>query len=276
MIPKISVITVQNRFGGVDITWSALKRQTFKSFEWVFCDTLYEERKEAVKAYTKEDKRVQHIKQRPKDSLARTWLAHAENQGVRQSKGELIVFLQDYIHIRPDALEKFWIQYTSNNKSMITGVGNQYSNPGKEDIANLEGLITIFKEPFEKQPTQICWQDPRMRTDMGSFYECFFQDIEFNYCAIPRKAFEEIGGLDESMDYIGHAWDNVHAAGRMQMVGYTPFIDQSNESFSVNNDAWSKSSAKTPENSAAVSKYCKDSLTKMMNGELPIKLPYLD
>lgn len=274
MIPKISVITVSNRFGGVDINYSALKRQTFKDWEWVFCDTLYEERKEAVQTYTKKDGRVRHIRQRAKDPLARTWLNHAENQGIRESKGELVVFLQDYIHIQPDALEKFWLQYSANNKCMITGVGHQYGNPGKNDLGDLEGLITVFKEPFERQPTQIVWQDPRMRTDLGSFYECFANDIEANYCAISRKMLYEIGGMDESMDYIGHAWDNVSMAVRGFMLGYTPYIDQSNESFSVNHDSFFEHKVKD-ENWQEVANYCNQRLTDIKNGRLPINLGYL-
>src|SRR5690348_16996421 len=95
--PKISCITVTNRYGGIDINWSSLRRQTFTDWEWILCDTLYEERKEAVDNYT-HDIRVRHIRQESKRDGAKTWLAHAENQAIKEAKGDLIVFLQDYIH----------------------------------------------------------------------------------------------------------------------------------------------------------------------------------
>ncbi len=273
MRPKISVITVQNRFGGVDITWSALKRQTFKSFEWVFCDTLYEERKEAVKTYTKGDKRVSHIKQESKDSLARTWLAHAENQGVRQSKGELIVFLQDYIHIRPDALEKFWLQYENNPDHFVSGVGHQYVCPS---VVNQEGLISVFDTPYTVQPTTIVWQDPRLRKDLGSYYESRPEDWEMNYCMAPRKMLYDVGGCDESYDIVGHAFDNVSIAMRAYSLGYKPYLDQSNESFSINNDSFDKSPLKTQEDFMRIATYHQQRMKDIIDGKIPLKMSYLD
>jgi len=88
-------------------------------------------------------KEFEHVKQRSKDSLARTWLNHAENQGVRESKGELIVFLQDYIHIKPDALEKFGYNISQNPRIFVSGVGHQYVCPLPTD---LKGLIYCLRE----------------------------------------------------------------------------------------------------------------------------------
>ncbi len=270
---KISVITVTNRYGGIDINYSALRRQTFKDWEWILCDTLYEERKEAVKAYTKEDPRVQHIRQATKDSLARTWLAHAENQGVRQSKGELIVFLQDYIHIRPDALEKFWLQYENNPTHFVSGVGHQYLCP---PVVNEAGLITVFDKPYTIQPTTIVWQDPRLRKDLGSYYESRPEDWEVNYAMCSRKMLYDIGGMDETYDYVGHAFDNVSASFRAFSLGYKPFLDQSNESFSLNNDSFDKSPLKTEEDFLRIANYHQQRMKDIVTGKVPLKMGYLD
>lgn len=269
----ISVITVTNRAGGIDINYSALKRQTFKDWEWVLVDTLYEERKEAVKIYTKEDKRVRHVKQRTKEALARTWLNHAENQGIRESKGELIVFLQDYIHIKPDALEKFYLQYKANPKHFVSGVGHQYQCP---EVKDLKGLITVFDKPFETQPTTIVWQDPRLRKDLGSYYECKPEDWEANYCMAPRQMLLDVGGFDEEYDYQGHAFDNCSVAFRAYALGYKPYLDQSNESFSINNDSFSKSELKTQEDFMRIATFHQNRMKDIVDGKYPLRMPYLD
>ena len=269
----ISVITVSNRYGGVDVNYSVLKRQTFKDWEWIFCDTLYEERKEAVKTYTKEDKRVRHVKQRPKVALARTWLNHAENQGIRESKGELIVLLQDYIHIKPDALEKFWLQYQSDPKMFVSGVGHQYQCPPLYDP---KGLITVFEKPFERQPEIVVWQDPRLRKDIGSFYECRPEDWEANYCMAPRQMFYDVGGFDEEYDYQGHAFDNCSVAFRVYALGYKPYLDQSNESFSLNNDSFSKEKLKTEEDFIRIATFHQNRMKDIVEGRYPLKYPFLD
>lgn len=273
--PKISVITVTNRYGGIDINWSSLRRQTLKEFEWIINDTLYEERKEAVRSYTQNDGRVQHVSQGRKDDAAKTWLNHAENEAIAQAQGELIVLLQDYIHIAPTALEKFWYQYLDNPKRMVTGVGHQYGKPGKEDIVDPQGLITVFSKPFEQVPTEVVWQDPRMRSDQGSFYPCMPNDIEFNYCAIPMQAFIDIGGCDESYDYVGHAWDNCSVAQRAFIVGYEPYIDQSNESKSIRHDDFFDTKVKVHD-WQAIATYHNKKMEDIKNGKIPLRYSYLD
>lgn len=273
--PDISCVTITNRPGGVDITWSSLRRQTYENFEWVYCDTLYAGRKMALQEYTKNDPRVVHIQQSPKGSGAKTWLAHAENQGVRQARGELIVFLQDYIHIEPDALIKFWLQYRSNPKCFVSGVGNQYGKPGVEDVVDKEGMITIFKEPFEKKPEFIVWYDPRIRNDMGSFYKCMPQDWEVNFAACPAEMMYDVGGFDEEYDNIGFAWDNVSVAQRAFALGYEPYLDQSNQSFTVHHEKFFSTGVKY-DNWQDVAHYHDEKMKKVLKGEIPIKYPYLD
>ncbi len=268
----ISVIQVTNRFGGFDILWSSLRRQTFKDWELIYCDTLHDIRALAVKEYTKDDPRVVHFKQTPKDPEAKTWLAHAENQAIKQVKGELIVFLQDFIFIKPDALEKFWLQYNNDKNCFVSGVGHQYQS---EPVTNPNGLITVFSKPQTQLPQQIVWQDPRLRKDLGSFYECKPEDWEINFAMCPRKMLFDIGGMDESYDYVGFAFDNVSAAFRGYALGYKPYLDQSNESFSINSDAWAKSPAKTQQNFIDIATYHQRKMKQIVDGEIDINLGYL-
>mgnify|MGYP001616049474 CR=1 FL=1 len=276
MKPKISVVQVTNRYGGFDVIYNTLKRQTFKDWELIYYDTICDKRRDAVQAYCKGDPRVKHYQQPPKDPKAKTWLAHAENGAIKHATGDLVVFLQDFIYIQADALEKYWLQYQTNPKFLVTGVGHQYGSPGKADIADLNGLTTLFSTPFRGLPIGVVWQDPRMRTDLGSFYPCQPADIEFNFCAVPRQALLDVGGCDEEYDYIGFAFDNCSVAERAFILGYQPYIDQSNESFSINSDAWSKSSAKTDDNFIAIATFHQNRINDIKHGKYPVKLPYLD
>ncbi len=270
----ISVITVTNRQGGIDINWSSLRRQTHTDFEWILLDTLYDKRHDELIKYTKGDKRVKHLRQSPKDPKAKTWLNHAENEAIRHSSGELIVFLQDYIHIEPDALEKFWFQYQKDPMSMVTGVGHQYGKPGKEDIVNPNGMITLFKEPFEGTPEVIVWNDPRINSLPGTFPACPARYIEFNFCSVPRAMMYEIGGCDESLDYVGHAWDNVSVALRGEILGYKSYMDETNISKSVRHDDFFETHVKDND-WKKVAAFCEQKILDIKKGKLPVNLGYL-
>lgn len=272
-MPAISVLTPTCRPGGIDVNWYALNRQTFKDFEWVVCDTLFDKRKEILKDFTKDD-RVTHVPQSKKDPKAKTWLNHAENEAIRASSGELIVLLQDYIYIDPDALEKFWVQYQSNKKMMISGVGHQYAFPGKEEVVNPEGLITVFEKPFKGKPEGISWVDPRVRSDQGSFYPCSPNDIEFNFCALPRQALYDVGGCDEEYDYIGHAWDNCSVAMRAFHIGYEPFIDQSNITRSIQHDDFFDAHVKEHD-FKDIAVFHNKRMKDIFEGKHPLKYEYL-
>ncbi|GAG63016.1 unnamed protein product, partial [marine sediment metagenome] len=51
MKPKITVLTIIYRPGYIDSMVAALEAQTFREFEWVLVDDLYEQRKDLVKDY---------------------------------------------------------------------------------------------------------------------------------------------------------------------------------------------------------------------------------
>ena len=139
-------------------------------------------------------------------------LNRAYNELVRRAKGVLIVSWQDYTFAKPDALQKFYSHYQNNKKVVVGGVGNKYASDD-----------WIVKT----------WQDPRERDDIGSFYEVYPNDIEFNFCAIPKKGLYEIGGWDEGMDFLGFGMDGISIVHRLDMVGYKFYLDQTNKSFSL-------------------------------------------
>ena len=262
-----------NRYGGIDILWANMKRQTEQDFELVIVDALWKEREKEVKEYIN-DPRLKYIRQSDKKEGAHTNLAHADNEAFRACEGELIVCLQDYIWIPPNGLEKYWEAHKAyDGKILITGVGHQYDYPGVSEMTDPKGKITVFEKPYTRPPEAQCWGDPRMRMDLGTFYMCQPQDWEMNYCAIPRKVIHELGGMDEQYDFEGFAWDNVNIAVRADMLGYRAYIDQTNECKGFNHDGWWPNPLKV--NRVSPQKYHFQSLNDMVSGKRSIKLPYL-
>lgn len=132
------------------------------------------------------------------------------NTALKKAQGELVVSYQDKIWMHPTGLEKFWEAYKATGQC-VSGVGHIYQS------------LDEYGKPENR-----VWSDPRMRTDLGTFYECMPNDWELNYACAPLKAFYDIGGFNERMDeYYG--MDNVDVALRMDKKGWKFYLDQTNE-----------------------------------------------
>lgn len=141
------------------------------------------------------------------------WTLNREyNRAISVAKGELIVSWQDYTYAKPDALDKFWSHYENDKKTIVSGVGNKYQ---------------------DETWTVATWQDPRKRSDQGSYYPCYFSDIEANFASIPRDALYDVGGFDEAMDE-RYGMDAYSVLDRLNILGGWEFyLDQTNETFSL-------------------------------------------
>lgn len=214
---KISVVTPTIRKDGLSIVRDSLQKQTFRDFEWLIGSKFDPEIPEAV--WVVDDFRDGY------------WtLNRIYNKLFTVAQGELIVTWQDWIYANPDALEKFWNNYEKTH-AVISGVGDQY------ETTNRWG-----------RPTIKIWNDPRKTDKYGSFYECFPQDCEWNFAAIPKTLLVAIGGMDEGLDFLGYGGDQLQACARLDEMGAKFYLDQTNESFTVRHsrddfggqEAWDK------------------------------------
>jgi hypothetical protein len=201
----ISVITPTTRQGGIELLEKSLGRQTFKAFEWLISSPND----------IKSDMAI-NIQDPPKKT--KYWPLNAVyNNLVKKSHGELLVSYQDFIAIPPDALEKLWFYYQQNKKSCVTAIGDIYTS---------------------LSPDIKVWEDPRRVSRVGSsFLACLPAEIEFNFCSIPRSAWLEVGGADESLDFMGYDPVNINVIDRISLLGYETFKDCSLEVKGIKHEA---------------------------------------
>lgn len=223
----ISIVTVTNRYGGIDIMYNNLRKQTHKDFEWILCDELYDERKQEVADYVSGIK-LKHIKPRPKRDDCVWNLARAYNDALRVSEGDLVVVVDDYIWMQPGAILRFLEVSRDKGRAMITGVGHKAPYP---EVWNSKGKITIFKEPYRSTPQGIIEQDTRIdgRTHVEEVNHSFF---ELAYSAFPMSLVKEIGGFDEDTDtqYCGQ---DRNFALRCSLVGAPTYMDRANQNIGL-------------------------------------------
>lgn len=193
----ISVIFVTNRKGALEILHENLKRQTFKNFEVIIADDLHDER-----SYPEADYTVKHFKPRLKKDGDAWNLNKAYNDCLVRVQGELIVFLQDFIWIPSNGLERFWEIYELYPNDLVTGVGHKAK-------IGLEGISET---------------DERVFGDMGispgneSHYE-------FNWSSCPTS---KSVYLDEDMDKNYGGENQVFALGVQKKFNNKIWIDRSN------------------------------------------------
>lgn len=189
----------------LELTKRSLGHQIFRDFEWLACSPFP----------------VKEAKWLKDDFEGGFWsLNRAYNRLFKESKGELIVSLQDSIWIPPLGLQKFWEAYQSKgDKAIFSGVGDQYAK------------LDEYGKPIIK-----VWEDPRKTDKYGDFYRCVWNDCEWNWAAFSRKAIFDIGGTDEELDFRCRGCDQIEVCARWNAMDYKSYLDQTNESFTLRHD----------------------------------------
>ena len=195
---KISVISPTVRPELLAIVEKSLKRQTFQDYEWIVVAPLSFHK--AIKKVIEPDQLLEEPPKRVGDyyGLNKAW-----NTAFRAVNGKLIVNIVDGLELQVNTLEKLWRHYESNPKACISCIGHQYTD-------------------LDKPPV---WEDPRARTDLGSFYEVEHSEMEFCVASFPTQAVYDVGGIDESYD-VGAALGEKEMMMRMYEAGYKLYICQ--------------------------------------------------
>lgn len=227
--PLISVITLTNRPGSIDVTWGGLQRQTLEDFEWILCDELFDWRRDEVAAYVG-DRRLRHIPAPTRPGAL--WNLHKSyNEALRRCRGRFVVSLQDYIWIPDDGLHRFWEAYEQlGPRALVTGVSTLYELPRElgEDVQQPPGKISLFARPWEGRPTVMTRPDHRAGGE-GRFVEKPFWMWELNWGGAPLDTFYELGGFPEEHDDLFYSCDNASIAGCAAALGHRIWVDNANE-----------------------------------------------
>ena len=171
MNPKISVVFVTNRKDAYRFLATQLDKQTLpvEDYEVIVADDL--------RAADYDDGRVKWFKPRQK-SEGDVWnLNKAYNDCLDKVNGELIVFIQDFIWIPANGLQRFWDDYQLYPNAIITGVGHKAAD-GIEGISEVDdrmigepglhpGSFSHYELNWASCPADIA---PRFDEDMDTRY----------------------------------------------------------------------------------------------------------
>lgn len=112
-LPKVSVVLTTKRTGSLDIAKYCLVNQTFKDFEFLLVDELYEKRRGAVERYFNNSGiDLVHINASKEGHLKwRSWdftVNRSFNLALAYARGELLMNIGDFWVLSPTALEATW------------------------------------------------------------------------------------------------------------------------------------------------------------------------
>lgn len=188
---KISVICVTNRLGAVKFWNEQLEKQTFKDFQVIIADDNAQ--------FNVFDDKLTYFLPRKKNTDDVWNLNKAYNDCLDLATGELLVFLQDFIWIPANGLQRFWDLYEIYPDALITGCGHKYEK-------DLKTIVEI---------------DDRALGDK-KVVPCHWSQWEMNWSSCPAKLMPK---FDEEMDK--------HFGGENQYIAKTAgkqvYLDRLNE-----------------------------------------------
>lgn len=239
---KCAIFTPTQR-PGIDVTAFSIARQkTDCEIFWIVCDELFAERSHVFQQTVKPivNCETKHFYITKQEGNARN-LARAYNVAMdyaRDWEADCFISLQDYIWIPDDGVERFANMVRNVEQQgfhgIYTAITSISADPLDEEIHDLNGMFTIFKEPYNKRPTEIEWMDVRFRIPDSADYH-YVPEIEYetNWACIPRKAlYDERLYFDEAFDK-GEAYENQDYACCAKTHGYELLIDMKNQALSL-------------------------------------------
>lgn len=219
-MPKISVLTVSGRRLYQQTQVAALKTQTFKDFEWVFVDDLYDERKDEMAKLVDGAFPFTHLHQ--KDVVDYFAVGAGHNDGFVRCRGELIFFMIDYTALEAHCLEKHWKLYQQFPNAFFSG--SCYEVPFQPDqpptcaiLGAPNYRVNLFTSGYSR------WT--YIKDSLYSVQENGIQNWWGGRCdSAPTEALLQCNGMDERLDG-GHGYHDDDLAQRMHIAGYAYFID---------------------------------------------------
>lgn len=266
--PLVTIFTPTIREGFWNLMANNIAAQSYENIEWVIVDDHKQNRVKTAKKYA--DKYGLNIRYfHGISGKKRTYsLVKANNKALEEAKGEIIVFLQDFVLMTPDGISKIVNVYNHHPNDLIALPDVYYSPKVTPNLENKEdwfdGEIDVAGK-FLRKNQRI--QNRGFR-ETSSFY-----DWEANYGAIPTKVARDLGGWWEFFDE-ALGFDNTEMAYRALATGHKIYIDESNIGLCI--DHWGALGKDEGGKSVNRTRRLNDPrfeflILSLKNGKLPIK-----
>lgn len=230
--PLVSIVCNTIRPGVFRILRETIEAQTYKNLELIVVDGRYEERKDEVAEYMKDFKYpFLHLPDPERDTTKYPYgLYHADNAALSAVRGDLVVFLQDFIIMPEDGVQKFVDLYKVHPDKIYTGVDtrNKSERGGTVIMADaLPRTIDIFQgQDYEVKEEE--FKSPRIRVGKAKRLSNNPFEWELNYAAAPTHIMKEMGGWDQDWDK-AFGYDNTVFALRFLYEGGLLIVDETNQ-----------------------------------------------
>src|SRR3990167_1255521 len=232
---KITLIYVTARLGGLDLLFESIRAQTMppEDFELIIVDDWHENRWREVVA-KKPIRWVLHLP--PKQTGISYHNSASFNTGLAAARGELVIFLVDFVWLPPDFLECHWSFYKNHPGYSLSVYVDRYKYP--PFAANLnaaDNAVSIFEMSFDGNfadsfliPANLIYQERKgglLDAPIGD--GCFEMPGGKIYMlgdSIPLAVMKELNGGDERYDG-GDGANDLDVGMRANIAGWKVAVD---------------------------------------------------
>jgi len=200
-----------------------IAEQSYKNVEWLIIDDYKKDRRDTARYYAKKyNINIRYLRGKLAKSKYNYALIQADNMAIYNATGDVIVWLQDFILMPPDGIERIVRLHRRYPDAIIAPVDKYYSMSVKPNRKNkgdwFDGKTDVVGK-FMRQNIRIKLKEVRETRNP--------YDFEMNYGAKPTKLGRKLNGLWEFQDD-GLGFNNTDIAFRALRAGHKIIIDERN------------------------------------------------
>lgn len=223
-------------YGGLDMLFSSLKRQTYPH-TLCMADELANQRIHIYEEHEMLDNTIFVECEKQPGNVRALAQAYNNSADLAVTMGfDLMISLQDFIWIPDNGIEMFVEDHLNYENCLITGLVSLSEAPTDDAIVNPYGLFSIFAEPLTERPSGISWDDVRnidLYPGDEEIISCAPEHWEANWAAIPVELLKQGARWDLNYDE-GIAYENVDFAKTCEReFGASCILDKRNHAMGI-------------------------------------------